>query len=546
MSSTKRKFDYKTKRWGIARIENLITDFHGLTLKFFLADVPSFLPGDEITVLDLGCGGGNIPGFLKDKFPKWKVTGLDISSEVLAIGKKMFPKIEFIKAPAHKIPKPNESFDLVTSFDSLEHFEELDKVLSEVKRVLKRNGIFYISVPLEKQFPTLYWILYKFGWRGKAQFAGHVNFFNDSELRKLLEGYGFTLVRKRFSGHLLFSCFDIPYYLSQSLLGRQATSFESSVAELEQGFKKSLLSSFRKVVSAASFFESSLLSWFPGGRGHFVFVKRGQKDFFSSHPPLTVLEDYQREFGLGKLIRPKDLAIKRHLAKLDFGKARKILDFGCGNGIWLERLLADGNAEGVGVDISEGLIEEAQTRSGKRGRYICTADSWPLVDNSFDFCVSFDVFEHIEDKGSAVSGIFWALKPGGRFLFFTLNPNNKYTHSWLLEKLGSNYLYRRANHKKKLFPDPKEFSALLKNQGFKDVSYVLYDGPANLTWDTFCYLYLFVLEKFFSWLHLKKLTKPILNLNDFLVRTCFPLNNFIDRLFLMRGCSNGYFIWGAR
>lgn len=540
------KFDYEKKRWGIAPIENLITDFHGVALKFFLADVPSFLPGDEITVLDLGCGGGNILGFLKDKFPEWRVAGLDISSDALAIGRERFPKIEFIKAPAHKIPKADESIDLVTSFDSLEHFEELNKVLAEVRRVLKENGVFYISVPLEKQFPTLYWILYKLGWKGKVEFAGHVNFFDDHELEELLGKYDFSLVKRRFSGHLLFSCFDIPYYLSQSLLGRQATSFESSAAELEQGFKKSLLSSFKKVVSAASFFESSLLSWFPGGRGHFVFVKRGQKDFFSSHPPLTVLEDYQREFGLGKLIRPKDLAIKRHLAKLDFGKARKILDFGCGNGIWLERLLADGNAEGVGVDISEGLIEEANARVGRRGRYICTKEKRPLEDNSFDFCVSFDVFEHIEDKGSAVSEIFRALKPGGRFLFFTLNPNNKYTHSWLLEKLGSDYLYRWADHKKELFPDPKEFSALLEEQGFNNVGYALYAGPANLTWDIFCYLYLLVLEKLFSHPRFRELIRLVLCLNDFLVRLFFPLNNLIDSFFLARGYSNGYFIWGAR
>lgn len=464
----------------------------------------------------------------------------------MAIGKKAFPKIEFIKAPAHKIPKMDESIDLVTSFDSLEHFEKLDEVLAEAKRVLRKNGVFYISVPLEKQFPTLYWLLYKFGWKGKKRFAGHVNFFNDFELKRLLKRYGFTLVKKRFSGHLLFSLFDIPYYLSQSLLKRQATSFESSVSELDRGFKKGFLSSLKRVVAALSFAESSLFHWFPGVRGHFVFVKEGQKDFFSEHSPLTVLEDYQKKLGLRKLLRPKDLAIKKHLEKLELNKARRILDFGCGNGIWLERLLSNSNADGMGVDIAEKLIKEAQARPGKRGRYVCTAHSLPLKDNNFDFCISFDVFEHIEDKELAISEIFRIMKPGGRFLFYILNPNNKYTYDWLFEKLGSDYLYRRADHRRELFPDPGEFSTLLKKQGFKNVGYTLYDGPANLTWDTFCYLYLSILEKLFSHLYLRKLMEPVLHLNDLLVRLFFPLNNFIDGFFFARGYSNGYFIWGER
>jgi len=238
--------------------------------------------------------------------------------------------------------------------------------------------------------------------------------------------------------------------------------------------------------------------------------------------------------------------IKNHLKRLGFRKAKNILDFGCGNGIWLERTLAGGNATGVGVDIAEELIRKANARSGRRGQYICSGKGWPLKDKSFDFCISFDVFEHIEDKKLAVSRIFEIIKPGGRFLFYTLNPNNRYTYDWLFEKFGSDYLYRWADHKKELFPNPREFGSLLRKQGFKNIGYALHDGPANLTWDTLCYLYLSILEKLFSRLHLKKLIKPVLYLNDFFVRLFFPLNNFIDSFFLARGCSNGYFIWGEK
>jgi 2-polyprenyl-3-methyl-5-hydroxy-6-metoxy-1,4-benzoquinol methylase len=260
-----------------------------------------------------------------------------------------------------------------------------------------------------------------------------------------------------------------------------------------------------------------------------------------------VLEKYQQKFGLEKVLRPKDLAIGNHLRRLGFSKARMILDFGCGNGIWLERLLAENRkASGVGVDIARGLIEEANARSGKRGRYLCSKEKWPLGESEFDFCLSFDVFEHIEDKEAALSRISKALKPGGKFLFFTLNPNNKYTHSWMLEELGSDYLYRWADHKKELFPDPRQLTALLQKEGFKKIGYQLYAGPAILTLDTFCYLYLIALEKLLSRPLLEPLLVPVISANDALVRWLTPVGNLCDRLFLFRGYSNGYFIWGER
>jgi len=545
MNSSKQKFDYETKRWGIMPIKNLLTDFQGLELKFFLTNIASFLPS-KASLLDLGCGGGNILGYLKKKFPRWQMIGLDISADALAIGQKRLPRIEFIRAPAQKIPKEKESFDIVTAFDSMEHFEELDKVLAEVNRILKKQGIFYISIPLEKQFPSLYWIFYKLGWKGKKDFAGHVNFFNDQELESLLNEHGFKLVKKRFSNHLLFSLFDIPYYVSQSLLGNQEVSFESSLTELKGGFKKSILLFIKRTVSSLTFIESSLLHWFPGGKGHYVFKKQASEDFFSRYPPMTVLEDYQKKLGLKKVIRPKDLAVKKHLARLGFDKAKRILDFGCANGIWLERLLADSQAQGVGVDISERLIEKASARPRKRGKYICVEKEWLLKKNSFDFCFSLDVFEHIKEKKSAVKKIYNTMKPGGRFLFYTLNPNNKYTFDWLFENFGSDYLYRRADHKKSLFPDPDKFTSLLEKEGFKNVEHVLYDGPANLIWDTSCYVCLAILERLFSFFHIRRLIKPVVYLNDLLIRFVFPVNNVIDSLFFVKGCSNGYFIWGEK
>lgn len=274
MKKYKETFNYQTKRWGIKPVKNLITDFQGLELVFFKNDIRLKLANKRVNVLDLGCGGGNIDGYLKTAYPKWDITGIDISSSSLKIAKETFPNVSFLKASADNLPFKDKSLDLVISFDTLEHFIDLKKVISEVKRVLVAGGYFYVAIPLEKQFPTLYWLMYKLGWRGKKEFAGHVNFFNNQEFIKfVVEKNNFKLVKHHFSNHLIFSLADIPYYLMQSLMGQEAVSFESKIFESRGKFKMFLFDLIKKTISAVTFFESFLLGGFSGGKGHYLFKK---------------------------------------------------------------------------------------------------------------------------------------------------------------------------------------------------------------------------------------------------------------------------------
>jgi len=547
MRSTNKKFDYTNKKWGITPINNFYTKFQGLELKFFLKDTSVLQQNKSNKVLDLGCGGGNIPGFFKEKFPRWEVWGVDFAQDAIDLGKRAFPEVKFLKEDVKKLPFKSNSFDLITGFDSLEHFTSLDSVLKEVSRVLKKNGTFYVAIPLEKQFPSIYWILYKLGWRGKREFAGHINFFNNREFIELLKLHGFVLIKKRYSYHMLFSVLDIAYYLSQTVMGRRATSFESSLEELKPGVKKSLITGLKNVLTAVHFFESSLLYWFPGGKGHYVFLNKKTEDFFSTHPPITVLEEQQVKMGLEKILRPKDLEFINLLDENSFRESRKILDFGCANGIWLERVLAyNTKASGVGIDISKSLIEYANSRNLKRGSYLCNSDKWPKHSSSFDYCISLDVFEHVEEKEAEVKEIYNRMQKGGKFIFYTLNPDNKYTFDWLFEEFGSDYLYKRADHEKKNFISPVDFKKILESNGFRNVKYVLYAGPANLFWDVASYIYLSPFGKVLDFMHFGNLITSVIDVNDKFLRLIFPLNNFIDGFFFKKGHSNGYFIWGEK
>jgi len=94
-------------------------------------------------VLDLGCGTGVYTKILAKKGAK--VKGIDISEKEIEIAKRINPKIEFKVGNAEKLPYKNEEFDIVLAALVLEHFKNWNKVLKEINRVLRKNGLFVFS-----------------------------------------------------------------------------------------------------------------------------------------------------------------------------------------------------------------------------------------------------------------------------------------------------------------------------------------------------------------------------------------------------------------
>ena len=95
-------------------------------------------------MLDVGCGGGYLTEELTSLF--YYVKGVDASHSSLAAAhdhaKQQDLKVAYQAARAESLPFADESFDLVTCCDVLEHVDNLDRTVAEVARVLKPGGIF--------------------------------------------------------------------------------------------------------------------------------------------------------------------------------------------------------------------------------------------------------------------------------------------------------------------------------------------------------------------------------------------------------------------
>ncbi|WP_310556042.1 bifunctional demethylmenaquinone methyltransferase/2-methoxy-6-polyprenyl-1,4-benzoquinol methylase UbiE [Flavobacterium sp.] len=110
------------------------------------------------TILDIATGTGDLAILMSATNAK-KIIGLDISAGMLEVGKQkisarnLSEKIEMILGDSEKIPFDDNHFDAVTVAFGIRNFENLEKGLLEIRRVLKPKGIFVI---LETSIPENY------------------------------------------------------------------------------------------------------------------------------------------------------------------------------------------------------------------------------------------------------------------------------------------------------------------------------------------------------------------------------------------------------
>lgn len=104
-------------------------------------------------VLDIACGEGYGSYFLAQNAAH--VIGIDIDASTITNAKRKYKKsnLEFKTGSVLQIPEPNNTFDVVVCFETLEHIVDQDKMVNEVKRVLKTGGVFIVSTP-DKRYYT--------------------------------------------------------------------------------------------------------------------------------------------------------------------------------------------------------------------------------------------------------------------------------------------------------------------------------------------------------------------------------------------------------
>jgi ubiquinone/menaquinone biosynthesis C-methylase UbiE len=131
------------------------------------------------TILDIGCGTGkNVEEFTR----LGRSYGLDISKEAIKFCQNRGLKNVSL-GRSENLPYSNSKFSAVTLLDVLEHINEKPS-LREVRRVLKKNGYLFITVPS-----------YQFLWSRWDEVLHHKRRYTQKKLRKALEQNGFKILK---------------------------------------------------------------------------------------------------------------------------------------------------------------------------------------------------------------------------------------------------------------------------------------------------------------------------------------------------------------
>lgn len=100
------------------------------------------------SLLDIGCGRGAFLERVALRHPEWSLYGSEISPQGLAATEGRVRTASLSLSPADLRTRPDESVDIVTAWDVVEHVESLSDVASTVDAVLRTHGVFAFVVPV--------------------------------------------------------------------------------------------------------------------------------------------------------------------------------------------------------------------------------------------------------------------------------------------------------------------------------------------------------------------------------------------------------------
>lgn len=145
---------------------------------------------NNLSLLDIGCGNGHL---LKDSC---QYVNKAVGIEKFDYSKPKFDNI--INIDIFDNTFEDNSFDIITFLDVMEHIEDENKFLQEVKRLIKYNGAIIITVPA-----------YQWLFSNSDIFYGHYRRYNSKTLRKVLEDNGLEIQKLSYMNFFLFPLFAL-------------------------------------------------------------------------------------------------------------------------------------------------------------------------------------------------------------------------------------------------------------------------------------------------------------------------------------------------
>ena len=131
------------------------TDKNGKHARNLYQDIINTLAALRFSsVLDVGCGTGEILSAIRKRYPTASLCGIDISQEMLKQAEeKRMANVKLYLGDAEHLPFENAEFDVMICTDSFHHYPEPQRAIEEFYRVLQKDG-YLLLADFVKPFPV--------------------------------------------------------------------------------------------------------------------------------------------------------------------------------------------------------------------------------------------------------------------------------------------------------------------------------------------------------------------------------------------------------
>lgn len=200
-------------------------------------------------------------------------------------------------------------------------------------------------------------------------------------------------------------------------------------------------------------------------------------------------KEFDTEKGIGSVrndISAAEFELKEILSFFGkTGEGKKLLDVGCGKGIFTAALKARGY-DACGIELSDELLRIAKEKNSGMDFRKGSATEIPFPDESFDFLICVEVLEHVPDTDAALKEFSRVLRSGGKMIIIDKNRYSLHPGYFIPTALWKAFLERRNKwmysrdfpFKEKYF-SPSRLRAGIKKY-FSDVKVVFLKTPVGM------------------------------------------------------------------
>jgi len=151
--------------------------------------------------LDLGCGTGNHLDFFAAKHTQCDWIGVDCALNMLFLAKEKYRyfNVQWVHADAADLPFKKNSFSFVFSNFVLQWSADIERVFKSIFSLLKKNGCFSFSLPVEGTFCEL-----EASWNKVDNYAHIHSFYQKDFLLASLHQAGFQIVQTHLEKHVFY------------------------------------------------------------------------------------------------------------------------------------------------------------------------------------------------------------------------------------------------------------------------------------------------------------------------------------------------------